>query len=82
VELMAHFPAARASAWFRNCQEHLEGFRTERRTYCFPANYLVEREGYYVSGSHMGLGESPRNQAVREKESTFRMLRIKRLNRS
>jgi hypothetical protein len=82
VELMAHFPSARASAWLRNCLEHLEGFRTERGTYCFPASYLVEREGYYVSGSHMGLGQSPRNQSVREVESTFRMLRISHLLRS
>lgn len=82
IELMAHFPAARASAWFQNCLVHLEGFRTERGTYCFPSNILIEREGYYVSGSHMGLGESPRNQSVREVESTFRMLRIKCLNRS
>ena len=79
IELMTHFPAARVSTWFQNCLEYLESFRAKGGTYCFPASYLVEREGYYVSGSHMGLGQSPRNQLAREIESTFRMLKIKHL---
>lgn len=79
LELMAHFPVARSSAWFRGCLEHLDEFRTLRETYLFPGNYLRESEGYYVSGYHMGLGESRRSKNGLEVESTFRMLKIRSL---
>lgn len=80
VELMAHFAAARSHAWFRNAVRHLEGFRTEEGTYRFPRQYLQEsRDTYWVTGGHMGLEENRRHPRALEVESTFRMLRIRRL---
>jgi len=78
VELLAHFPRGRQSAWFQQAVQHLEGYRTDWGTYRFPGVYLHEAEGYYVSGYGMGLGESRRGAGA-EVESTFRMLRIRAL---
>lgn len=79
IELMAHFPPAKQSAWFQESLQALEGFGTTEGRYRFPAEYLRESEGYYISGYGMGLGENRRKPAGIEIESTFRMLRIQSL---
>jgi hypothetical protein len=79
LELMARFPRARRSAWLQGAVQHLEGFRTEQGTYRFPTDYLIDREGYYVSGFGMGLGEDRRKKTALEVESTFRMLKIRQM---
>jgi hypothetical protein len=78
---MAHFKPAQEHPWFRAALKHLESFRTERGTYIFPAEYLEEqaRQGKWVEGMRMGLGENRRNPLWRELESTFWMLGIKAL---
>lgn len=81
VELMAAFPSARRTAWFRNWLAHLDDFRTERGTWAFPRSYLPERaSGYWVLASQRGLEESRRPRVALELESTFRMLSIKQLS--
>ncbi len=78
LELLAHFECGRASAWFQQGMAHLETFRTEYGTNCFPSRYLSEKHSYYLyAGMHMGLGETPRTTHALELESTFRMLRLK-----
>jgi hypothetical protein len=78
LEMLARFECARISAWFRNGLAHLETFRTPADTYRFPRAYLAESSGYYLyAGLHMGLGESPRDARALERESTFRMTRIR-----
>ena len=63
-----------------NPLRRLEEHRTERRTYCFPPDYpQEEREGYYIRGYHMGLGEDRRKRQAVEIESTFRALKIQEL---
>jgi hypothetical protein len=80
LERMAHFREALGHRWFRQCQQHLEGFRTETGTYLFPRSYLRElRQGYWVHGAYMGLEENRRPRQALELESTFRMLKIKKL---
>ena len=80
MELLAHFPRARQSGWFQRGLQLLEGFRTEKGTYCFPSSYLLEkRDGYYVGGGYMGLEDRRRTKQALELESTFRMLLIKKL---
>ena len=80
LELMAHFPPARQSRWFKECMQHLEGFRTEQGTYRFPARYLREQpSGYWVQGAYMRLEENRRSRRSLELDSTFRMCKIKRL---
>ncbi len=78
MELMAHFPMVSTNSWFRNALEHLETYRTERGTYSLPKQYLGEKEGYYVCGMHMGLGENRRQKTANELESTFWILKIKK----
>ena len=71
-------PAAR-SAWFAFALNYLDAFCTDRGTWCFPRDYLVEKGksgGCYVLGYHMGLGESRRNKIALELESTYYMLSI------
>lgn len=80
MEMLAHFDCGIASDWFLRGLAHLETFRTDRGTYCFPTAYLREKPGYYLyAGMHMGLGEYPRNVHALELESTFHMLRLKNL---
>ena len=80
MELMTHFPVARKSAWFARSLRHLEGFQTPRGTFLFPRSYLVEKPvGYWVTGAHMGIEEDRRSIRALEIESTFRLLRIRRV---
>lgn len=78
IQLLAHFPHARQSAWFQESLQFLESFRTSEGRYCFPIEYLHESEGYYVTGAGMGLGESRRKSTWNEIESTFRMMNVKK----
>ncbi len=83
LELLAHFPAARQSAWFQKGMQLLETYRTEQGTYCFPSTFLLEmKTGYYVGGEYMGLEDNRRKTKTLELESTFRMLFLKKLNRA
>jgi hypothetical protein len=80
LELMAHFPIARRSQWFRDGVQHLEGYRTARGTYRFPARYLREQQsGYWVQGAYMRLEENRRSRQSLELDSTFRLLKIEKL---
>jgi hypothetical protein len=80
LEFMARFPAAQESRWFLDSMEYLEGFRTKDRTYCFPANWLPEKEGgYWVGGLRMGFDDRRSYPKSIECESTFRMLKIKQI---
>ena len=78
MELMAHFRAARETRWFQAGLRHLDWFRTNRGTYCFPIHYLRDQPtGYYVNGTSLSLGENRRLRRGMEVESTFRMARIR-----
>ena len=78
LELMAGFPSAHRTAWFRSWISHLEEFRTDRGTWAFPRSYLPEKPGgYWVLASYRGLDEPRRSRLALELESTFRMLSIK-----
>jgi hypothetical protein len=80
LEMMANFESGNASDWFHRGMARLETFRTKRGTYLFPSKYLSEKCSYYLyAGMHMGLGEWPRQPHALELESTFRMLRLKKL---
>jgi hypothetical protein len=80
LELMAHFDAARQSAWFQDCVQHLEGFQTDQGTYRFPGRYLREgSSGYWVTGAYMRLEENRRVRRSLDLDSTFRMGLIAKL---
>ena len=74
ISLLINFKAARQHPWFKESLKHLEGFRTEKGTYLFSADYLQEKpQGYWVNGVHMRL------EGNRELESTFWMAKFQKL---
>ncbi len=80
LEVMAAFPSARRTTWFRSWLAHLDEFRTDRGSWAFPRSYLPERaSGYWVLASYRGLEDPRRTRLALELESTFRMLSIKQL---
>jgi hypothetical protein len=79
VELMSHFPAACAHAWFQDALEFLETFETARGTYAFPRAILRDQpKGYWVNAARMGIEEDRRRPLALELESTFWMLKIRK----
>lgn len=79
LELMAHFNNAVKSQWFVSAVSYLETFKTVDGTYILPKQFLIEKEGYWVSGMHMGLGENRKQRLANEIESTFWILKIKNI---
>ena len=81
VEMLSHFQAGISSDWYKGAIDYLEEFITDQGTYIFPDIHLVERKNsyYLYQGSHMGLGENRRKKGWQELESTFRMMKIKKL---
>ena len=78
LDLMASFEEARASPWFAASMDHLECFATPQGAYSFPRMMIKEEKGYWITGSHMGLGENRRSRGALEIESTFWAQKIKR----
>ncbi len=77
LTLMSNFEPVIKSKWFKSCIEHLNQFKTKTGLYSFPKAYLQEkRNTYYITGSHMGLGEVRSEEASIEIESTFWMMKI------
>ncbi|MDP8204623.1 MAG: hypothetical protein P9L95_08850, partial [Candidatus Tenebribacter mawsonii] len=75
--LMSPFKVARESKWYKNCLKHLEQFKQKNGTYLFPKEYLKEKNNsYFITGSHMGLGENRRSKDGLALESTFWMLKL------
>ncbi len=80
LEMMAPFEPARTSEWFHDSMNYLAQFRTESGTYRFPRAWLPERKvGYWIRGERMGLEENRGNEMAIECESTFWVLRIRKL---
>jgi hypothetical protein len=78
LDLMAAFEEASASAWFAASIDHLGSFATSQGTHMFPRTLIKEEKGYWITGSHMGLGENRRSKGALEIESTFWAQKIKR----
>lgn len=81
LDRLVHFPLITESKWFGEIWTYLNGFRTDRGTWRFPAAWMKEygnKGGYYCLGYHMGLGEDRKNREFIELESTFRMLKFKK----
>jgi len=77
LELMSRFPSALDSNWFISSLNYLEQYRTDGGRYLFPRHYIKEKKNsFFVTGAHMGVGESRRCRSAYEIESTFWMLKI------
>jgi hypothetical protein len=78
IGLLINFRAVKQSLWFIESMNHLESYQTEKGTYLFPSEYLVEKtNGYWVNGVHMGLEETRKRNL--ELESTFWMAKFKKM---
>ncbi len=69
----ARYPVARATRWFADLLHCLDTYQTAEGCYAFPAEWLAEKTGYAVLGSHLSFGENRRKHGWREIESTFFM---------
>ncbi|MDP8268502.1 MAG: hypothetical protein P9L97_07235 [Candidatus Tenebribacter davisii] len=75
--LMSPFKVARNSKWYKACLKHLKQFKQKNGTYLFPKEYLKEKNNsYFITGSHMGLGENRKGKDGLTLESTFWMLKL------
>lgn len=79
VELLARFERGRQSPVFQDLLGYLDTFALGDDRFLFPTDYLRESEGYYITGAGMGLAEGRKKSTWIEIESTFRMLKIKKL---
>jgi hypothetical protein len=70
---IAKYPIAQKTKWFSDLLCCLGKYKTENETYIFPKEWLAEKQGYAVLGSHMSFGENRRKNNWREIESTFYM---------
>lgn len=74
MAMVSSFPGAVGSRWYRDGLAELRAFRTPEGRYLFPLAYLPEeRSGRFVEGTSMAVHPRPRNEAARERESTFYM---------
>lgn len=79
TELFAAFAPARRHRWLRDAMTCVGRYRTPDGRYRLPRQWLGEQSvGYWVSGSHMGIGENRRSAEAYEIESTLRVLRLQR----
>lgn len=76
MELLAGFPIAVRSEWFQRHLALLMTYQTDEGLFVLPKAALREKEGYWVLGSHMGLGENRRKKQALPLEGTFRAHRL------
>ena len=70
---ISKFPIALKTKWFSDLLHCLEKYKTEKGTFKFPKEWLIEARGNAVMGSHMSFGENRRKSNWDEIESTFYM---------
>lgn len=68
------FPTYRSSEIGKKMATVMESFQLSNQLYEFPSEYLQEKTGYLVSGSHMGMGVNRRKKTWKQLESSFWML--------
>ncbi|MCL2199265.1 MAG: hypothetical protein FWB80_10105 [Defluviitaleaceae bacterium] len=74
--LYSRFPVAVKSKWFQNAIDFLMQYKTIDGTFIFPKDYLMEKDGNWILGTHMSLGENRRKKQWSRVESTFYMLKL------
>lgn len=70
----------RESNWCKEAFELFFKYKTDRNTFIFTKESLNEKNGVWIKGSHMSLGENRRKKNAMEIESTFRALKILQKN--
>lgn len=76
MELLANFPDAVGSKWFKSAMDKLNQYADENGVYHFPKELLTEKDSCWILGNHMSVGENRRKRNALELEGTFRMMLI------
>lgn len=71
AQYIKKYPIAVKTKWFNDLLIYIEKYKTENGTYLFPAEWLQEKTGYAVEGSHISFGENRKKKNWREIEATF-----------
>jgi hypothetical protein len=74
LALAARYRTLAAAPGIVATRKLLDAHRTPEGRWRLPAHLLPEREGYWVSGAHLGLEDDRRRRVAREVESTVRVL--------
>ncbi|MDR2933225.1 MAG: hypothetical protein LBV27_08980 [Oscillospiraceae bacterium] len=76
MELLAAFPPAVRSEWFQAHLDMLMQCAGEDGMFDLPKKALGEKESYWISGGHMGLGENRWAKDALRALGSFRVFRI------
>ena len=77
LSVLGRSQKARRHEWFTRSVSLLESYRIDGGLYCFPREFLPEKQtGPWVLGTRMGLEANRRNNKAIVCESTFRVLKI------
>lgn len=80
LDWLSFSPTAKASQWYKEALNLLLNYKTEHNTFLFPKEALVERNGVWILGNHMSIGENRRQNNAYELESTFWAIKILKAN--
>lgn len=69
--LMSEFTSVKTSEYYRKAMIHINKYLSEDGLYQLPKEYLHEKTGYFVTGSHMGLGVNRRRKEWSRFESSY-----------
>lgn len=69
--LMSEFSSVKTSEYYRQAMDHMNKYLSEDGLYQLPKEYLPEKTGYFVTGSHMGLGVNRRRKEWSKLESSY-----------
>jgi hypothetical protein len=69
--LMSEFSSVKSSEYYIQAMAHINKFLSEDGLYQLPKEYLHEKTGYFVTGSHMGLGVNRRRKDWSKLESCY-----------
>lgn len=80
LEWLSFSNVFRESNWYKEAIELFFKYKTDRNTFIFTKESLNEKNGVWIKGSHMSVGENRRKKNAIEIESTFRALKILKLS--
>lgn len=69
--LMSEFSSVRSSEYYQQAFALMNRYLSEDGLYHLPKEYLHEKTGYFVTGSHMGLGVNRRRKDWNKLESSY-----------
>lgn len=79
ADIFSNFTVSTEFELMKGLMNFLENYRTKDGFYSFPKKFIPEeKNGYFVSGKYMGLGENRTQKEACLIESTFRALKLKK----